>query len=84
MRTLGSGAPLPALARGYAPRPGGWDELVDGEGRVRPAWRTLLANLDAMGQPELRKRWEKARQLIHENGVSYNVYGDPQGMERPF
>ncbi len=35
--------------------------------------------------PEDReRRWEKARHLIHENGVSYNVYGDPRGMERPW
>src|SRR5262249_47252321 len=33
---------------------------------------------------ELRRRWEEARQLIRENGVTYNVYGDPQGMDRPW
>ena len=34
--------------------------------------------------PELTRRWEDARQLIRENGVTYNVYGDPRGLDRPW
>ena len=40
--------------------------------------------LDRLGVEELTQRWEQARRLIHENGVTYNVYGDPQGMHRPW
>src|SRR5262249_50066742 len=29
-------------------------------------------------------RWENGRRLIREHGVTYNVYGDPQGMDRPW
>jgi uncharacterized circularly permuted ATP-grasp superfamily protein/uncharacterized alpha-E superfamily protein len=76
--------PLSRLAHGYEPRPGAFDEMLDGQGQVRPAWRKLLEHFDAMGNEELARRWDKARQLIHENGVSYNVYGDPQGLERPW
>ena len=36
------------------------------------------------GLPELTRRWQEARQLIRENGVTYNVYGDPRGMDRPW
>jgi uncharacterized circularly permuted ATP-grasp superfamily protein/uncharacterized alpha-E superfamily protein len=72
------------LARTY-PRPGsGYDELLDERGLVRAHYRQLLAQLDALGHDELDRRWEKARQLLHDNGVSYNVYGDPKGMERPW
>lgn len=37
-----------------------------------------------MGFAELTRRWETGRQLIETNGVTYNVYGDPQGKERPW
>lgn len=37
-----------------------------------------------MGFGELTRRWETGRQLIETNGVTYNVYGDPQGKERPW
>ena len=37
-----------------------------------------------MGFDELTKRWHLGQQLIQTNGVTYNVYGDPQGRERPW
>ncbi len=37
-----------------------------------------------MGPDEFARRWARGQQLIHENGVTYNVYGDPRGMERPW
>jgi uncharacterized circularly permuted ATP-grasp superfamily protein/uncharacterized alpha-E superfamily protein len=83
MMDPGSSA-LYRLARGYQPRPGVFDEMLDGAGQVRPAWRKLLEHFEAMDNSELARRWDKAKQLIHENGVSYNVYGDPQGLERPW
>jgi uncharacterized circularly permuted ATP-grasp superfamily protein/uncharacterized alpha-E superfamily protein len=77
-------APLGDLAEGYAARPGAVDEMLDANGRVRPGWRRLLDGLGHFGPGELVRRWDKAQQLIHENGVSFNVYGDPAGMERPW
>ena len=77
--------PLEAeVAFGYQPRPGVVDEMVDGSAMVRPHWRAFLQRLGAM-PPALRERgWQEARQLIHDNGVSYNIYGDPRGLERPW
>ena len=40
--------------------------------------------LDELGPRELGKRWEQARRFIHDNGVSHNVYGDPDGLDRPW
>jgi uncharacterized circularly permuted ATP-grasp superfamily protein/uncharacterized alpha-E superfamily protein len=37
-----------------------------------------------MGYAEFTRRAEGARRLIQTNGVTYNVYGDPQGKERPW
>jgi uncharacterized circularly permuted ATP-grasp superfamily protein/uncharacterized alpha-E superfamily protein len=75
---------IDGLMRGYRPLAGNFDELMDANGRVRGPWRRPLDQLDAIGDVELARRWDKAKQLIHENGVSYNVYGDPNGMERPW
>ena len=36
------------------------------------------------GAEEIKRRWEEAQDLIRENGVTYNVYGDPRGMDRPW
>jgi uncharacterized circularly permuted ATP-grasp superfamily protein/uncharacterized alpha-E superfamily protein len=81
-------APPPAAsltASYHSPAAGGWDELVDGEGKLRPQWETLAAELDRLGGAhELGRRGEHAQRLIRENGVTYNVYGDPRGLDRPW
>jgi uncharacterized circularly permuted ATP-grasp superfamily protein/uncharacterized alpha-E superfamily protein len=60
------------------------DELLDASGQPRPHWRTFARGLDELGLAEFINRWRDAQQLIHENGVTYNVYGDPRGLDRPW
>jgi len=60
------------------------DEAFDGAGGVRPHWQCFLDALKEVGLSDLTRRWDEAKHLIHENGVTYNVYGDPRGMERPW
>ena len=72
------------LSRQYPLPNRSYDEMVDGDGAIRPHWARLVERLEALGPIELRSRWDQAQQLIHDNGVSFNVYGDAQGMERPW
>jgi uncharacterized circularly permuted ATP-grasp superfamily protein/uncharacterized alpha-E superfamily protein len=44
----------------------------------------LVRALEGLGRQELATRWESARRAIRDNGVTYNVYGDPQGVDRPW
>ena len=74
----------PLLAASYHAPPDVYDELKGHDGLVRPHWRRFFEQLEALGPEELDRRWEKAKHLLHENGVSYNVYGDPRGVERPW
>ena len=68
----------------YAPVGPTPDELLDISNKVRPFWGGLLQSLDALGHDELARRWTEAQNLIRENGVTYNVYGDPRGLNRPW
>lgn len=63
---------------------GYYDEARDRAGAVRQHWRELLGALDSFGPEETERRWQQGRNLIRENGVTYNVYGDPRGMDRPW
>jgi uncharacterized circularly permuted ATP-grasp superfamily protein/uncharacterized alpha-E superfamily protein len=54
------------------------------DGAVRPHWEVLDRALAAFGPGEMWRRWEQARQLIRQHGVTFNVYGDPRGLERPW
>jgi len=72
------------LTAAYAPPLDAYDELKARDGSVRPHWQKFFEQMDALGPEELIRRWEKAKHQLHENGVSYNVYGDPHGVERPW
>jgi uncharacterized circularly permuted ATP-grasp superfamily protein/uncharacterized alpha-E superfamily protein len=61
-----------------------WDEMRAPDGAVREHWRVLDGALQAFGPGEMWRRWEQARQLIRQHGVTFNVYGDPRGLERPW
>jgi uncharacterized circularly permuted ATP-grasp superfamily protein/uncharacterized alpha-E superfamily protein len=76
--------PPHGFAGGYAAQPSGFDEMLDRDGSLRPHWRMFVSMLDDLGRDELTRRWEQARRLIHENGITHNVYGDPQGLDRPW
>ncbi len=61
-----------------------YDELRDRTGELRPHWRPLIERLTADGARAARRGVELAQRLIVENGVTYNVYADPQGKDRPW
>lgn len=69
---------------GYTPRPGVFDEMLAPDGEVRPHWRDLIGHLGRLGPGEIDRRAERARRLVRDNGVTYNVYGDPAGHDRPW
>jgi uncharacterized circularly permuted ATP-grasp superfamily protein/uncharacterized alpha-E superfamily protein len=64
--------------------PLGYDELFDPSGNPRAEWEPVVAQLQALGPEELRRRWEDARRLLHEHGVSYDIQGDREGAARPW
>src|SRR5207342_2952256 len=68
----------------YTPAEDVWDEMLIAPGEPRPHWIPVVRWLRGQGRSELARRWEQGRRLIHENGVTYNVYGDPRGMHRPW
>jgi uncharacterized circularly permuted ATP-grasp superfamily protein/uncharacterized alpha-E superfamily protein len=72
------------LFDGYQPLDGVYDEMFAAPGRLRAHCEPLARSLDALGRHELASRWENAKRTIRDNGVTYNVYGDPQGGDRPW
>ncbi|MDB5309043.1 MAG: hypothetical protein JWO38_3245 [Gemmataceae bacterium] len=75
--------PAPPGRLGYEPPPGGYDEAAD-PAAPRPHWAPFFESLDDLGPADLGRRWRDAQQLIRDNGVTYNVYGDPRGIARPW
>ncbi len=63
---------------------GSFDEFRAADGGVRQHWQPFALALEMLGAEEIKRRWEESQDLIRQNGVTYNVYGDPRGMDRPW
>ena len=61
-----------------------FDELSADGVTPRSHWASFVHALGQIGSEELEKRLARAERRIRENGVTYNVYGDPQGISRPW
>ena len=71
----------PFTAEGYAAG-SSYDEMWDKNGRIRPHWQNFMQAIKELGGHSLAKCRQEARRIFRENGVSYNVYGDPHGHQR--
>jgi len=61
-----------------------YDEVRDADHRARPHWAALTSHLNQIGAPGVQSGVSLARDLIAQNGVTYNVYADPNGADRPW
>lgn len=61
-----------------------YDEMLTAEGAVRPHWRQFFIHLDSVAPDEMHRRLDFVDRRIQENGVTYNVYADPSGADRPW
>ena len=67
----------------YPYRPDSYDELFGEEG-VRPHWQDFLDHIDEASADALKARAAQLSRGIQQNGVTYNVYADPRGTDRPW
>ncbi|MCV9385927.1 circularly permuted type 2 ATP-grasp protein [Reichenbachiella ulvae] len=60
------------------------DELVNRDGTITPQWEKLAQYYERVGPQKLETSHEEVSRQLRENGVTYNIYGDPDGMNRPW
>ena len=68
----------------YEASEGFYDEVLEPEYRIRPQWATLSEALTAMGHQGMARRWQQGRRMVRDNGITYNVYSDPENTSRPW
>jgi uncharacterized circularly permuted ATP-grasp superfamily protein/uncharacterized alpha-E superfamily protein len=75
-------APTPSGPR-YEPRSGAYDEMLQPSGEPRAHWTHVAGVFDELGVEELLRRRGLADQLLDQDGVVYNAYGDgrPQAAQ---
>lgn len=60
-----------------------YDEMLSRSG-PRPHWQGLWTQIQALGREGLQHRQQQLESSIRNNGITYNVYADPQGSNRPW
>ena len=75
---------MPDLLDHYPLTAGTYHELLDDSGGVRAHWRRLFEQLQRSSPAQLVQRQALLARQIQENGVTYNVYADPKGADRPW
>ena len=73
-----------SLAEIYLPRLPAMDEMFQADGSLRAHWQPFIKMMDGLGRGEILTRSDHARRIIRENGVTHNVYGDSDGLARPW
>jgi uncharacterized circularly permuted ATP-grasp superfamily protein/uncharacterized alpha-E superfamily protein len=73
-----------ALLEKYQRRAQVFDEFLADDGQPRAHFAKLASALQEFGAEEMRRRRDTCGRLVHEQGITYNVYGDPRGLERPW
>ncbi len=78
--------PGPAVApmAGYKSNPDAYNELLAADKSLRAPYAKVFGNFDEFNPAELRYRHETCGRFIQEQGITYHVYGDPRGLERPW
>src|SRR5260221_1299193 len=61
-----------------------FDELFEPPHTPRAHWKPLIEQLAAWPAERMRERLHSVHSQVRENGITYNVYADPQGADRPW
>ncbi|OGA70566.1 MAG: molybdopterin oxidoreductase [Betaproteobacteria bacterium RIFCSPLOWO2_12_FULL_67_28] len=72
------------LLADYPQANGRHDELFAAPLEARAHWKPMLDQLAAEPAERMRERLQSVQRQMRENGVTYNMYADPQGADRPW
>ena len=64
---------------GYLPA-----DIMAGHPELHHQWDTFFSSLEQLGNEEIINRSHDMTRFLRENGITYNIYGDPSGMNRPW
>ncbi len=88
---MNSGNPIPQdtvtpgemnVCHSYAQPSTIFDELWTPDLTIRRHWQTFVDGIQKLGCEELAQKHQEITRRLKENGVAYNIHGDPQGVHR--
>ena len=80
-------APAALLVPPFAAAPGHFDELhglASDPASATPGWSRFFEGLGPVGLADLGHRSQRLAHQVRDNGITYNVYADESGPQRPW
>ncbi len=68
----------------WQPAERGFDEALTADGVPRPHYASVVQRLEQLGREELARREEMQRLSLVNQGITFTVYGEEDGIERIF
>ena len=59
-----------------------YDEMLGKDGNLRPHWQAFFQSFNQLGNGEIKSRNSEISRLLKENGVTYQIYGDSNLVNR--
>ncbi len=72
--------PPSTFLKNYTWEPGTYDEMWNRQ--VQPHWQPFIQAIEGLGSRALERRQQEVHRRLRENGVTYNVHGDPDNQQR--
>ncbi len=72
------------LTNAYHPIAGAYPEMMAPDGSIRPHWQGMMSQLGDYGAATVTDRWNRARRVLRQNGVTFNAFGDEEDARRPW
>ena len=69
---------------GYFNNQYSYDDLFGSNPGLQQNWKTYFTSFSNLGNEEIINRSQDMMRFLKENGVTYNIYGDPSGLNRPW
>lgn len=72
------------LLSAYPPAIARYDEMLDVGREPRAQWKSMLDQLVCATPEQMRERLLSVQRQVSENGITYNLFADPHGTDRPW
>ena len=63
---------------------GFYDEMVANDGSIRPAYESVFKQFEQLSTREIQQKQHAAERAFMSMGITFNVYGDGEGVEKIF
>jgi uncharacterized circularly permuted ATP-grasp superfamily protein/uncharacterized alpha-E superfamily protein len=72
------------MLENYKIAAGSYDEMLSADGSLNEPWKEFIDILNSKSKQTIDGIVSETNRILQDNGVTYNIHGDPEGINRPW